>query len=92
MGGFLRLFPYDGERITLMTEFKYMLPIQKNQGIESFSLSTGIILSDHNLYGIELFETMETDLSMPSGVRFYTGVRVHYYFVERLWRRTRLNK
>lgn len=92
MGGFLRLFPYDGERITLMTEFKYMLPVQKNQGIESFSLSTGIILSNHYSMGVELFETMATDLSMPSGVRFYTGVRVHYYFMKPIWRRTRLNK
>jgi len=84
MGGYLRLFPYDGEKITLMTEFKYMLPLQKNQGIESLSLSTGIIFSDHYQYGIELFETMSTDMSEPSGVRFYTGVRVHYYFISRL--------
>jgi len=89
MGGFLRLFPYDGEKITLMTEFKYMVPVQKNQGIESFSLSTGIILSDHHHYGIELFETMSTDLSEPSGILFYTGVRVHYYFIRRLCPRPR---
>lgn len=92
MGGFLRLFPYDGEKITLMTEFKYMVPVYKNPGLESFSLSTGIILSDHYHFGVELFETMSTDLSEPSGIRFYTGVRVHYYFIKRLCRRPRLKK
>lgn len=89
MGGFLRLFPYDGEKFTLMTEFKYMLPVEKNPGIESFSLSAGIIYSDHEHYGIEFFETMSTDMSEPSGVRFYSGIRVHYYFIKRLCRRPR---
>ncbi|MPM78780.1 hypothetical protein SDC9_125793 [bioreactor metagenome] len=89
MGGFLRLFPYDGEKFTLMTEFKYMLPVEKNPGIESFSLSAGIIYSDHEHYGIEFFETMSTDMSEPSGVPFYSGIRVHYYFIKRLCRRPR---
>lgn len=87
MGGFLRLFPYDGEKITFMAEFKYMLPVQKLQGNESFSLSTGIILSDHHSFGVELFETMATDLSEPSGICFYAGVRLHYYFIKRICRR-----
>lgn len=90
MGGYLRLFPYDGKKFTFMTEFKYMHPLQQNSGLESFSLSTGIILSDHHYYGVELFETMSTDLSEPSGVRFYTGIRVHYYFISRFLFRPRI--
>ncbi|PKP01752.1 MAG: hypothetical protein CVU11_14255 [Bacteroidetes bacterium HGW-Bacteroidetes-6] len=86
-GGFLRLFPYDGKKITLMAEFKYMLPIQHHRDNESFSISGGIILSDHSNFGVELFETMATDLSLPSGICFYSGVRIHYYFIHRLCRR-----
>ncbi len=90
MGGFLRLFPYDGEKITFMTEFKYMLPVQKNSGYESFSLSSGIILSNHHSFGVELFETIATDLTEPSGISFYTGVRVHFYSFSSLWRRRKI--
>lgn len=89
IGPYIRVFPFDKSRpaISCMLELKYLISTEKYFGSDALSISTGFILSNHGFdtgilglpLGIELYESMTTDLTEPSGVAFYTGIRVHYY-------------
>ncbi len=82
VGLYLRYFPYDKKSspITIMIESKYLMPFGAYCSNDAFSISSGIILSNRSLGGIEIYESLTTDLSTANGFVFYTGFRFHLYF------------
>lgn len=91
-GPYLRIFPNDrkwenrwdyGWSLTSFVETAVLFPLNKDLYHNSISVSYGIIYSDKIRTGIELFQSFRSDITTPEGFNMYTGIRFHYYFVDR---------
>lgn len=91
-GLFLRWFPYDNDNcyfwscglpITVFAETAILFPVNKEISNNSISVSYGVIVRDNSIAGIELFQAFHSDITVGRGYNFYTGIKLHFYFVRR---------
>ncbi|MBN2728407.1 MAG: hypothetical protein JXR53_04210 [Bacteroidales bacterium] len=91
-GGYFRYFIYDNKvasgyrfdlPLTVFLESSLSSPLALDQYHEAFSFSYGIIVRDNTLAGVELFHSINTDMTSAVGYYSSFGVRLHYYLFVR---------